>query len=70
VLCSSQDYLRTETRDLNHPVLASAENIDSWCARMGDLRHAFPLDVLMVPSSALVVTADGECLSCGGFSLG
>jgi hypothetical protein len=24
----------------------------------------------MVPSSALAVTADGECLSCGGFSLG
>jgi hypothetical protein len=26
--------------------------------------------VLMVPSSALVVPADGECLSYGGFSLG
>jgi hypothetical protein len=24
----------------------------------------------MVPSLALAITADGECLSCGGFSLG
>jgi hypothetical protein len=36
---------------------------------MGDLWRAFPLYVLMVPSLELAVTADGECLSCGGFSL-
>jgi hypothetical protein len=24
----------------------------------------------MVPSSAITVAADGECLTCGGFSLG
>jgi hypothetical protein len=34
------------------------------------LHRAFPLDVPMVLSSALTVTADGERLSCGGFSLG
>jgi hypothetical protein len=26
--------------------------------------------VLMVPSSSIVVAADGECLTCRGFSLG
>jgi hypothetical protein len=31
--------------------------------------HIFPLDVLMVPSSVLGVSTDGECLMCGGFSL-
>jgi hypothetical protein len=34
------------------------------------LQHAFPLDVLMVPSSALAIAADGEHLSCDVFSLG
>jgi hypothetical protein len=34
------------------------------------LQHAFPLDVPIVSSSARGVAADGECLSCGGFSLG
>jgi hypothetical protein len=24
----------------------------------------------MVPSSAITIAADGECLTCGGFSLG
>jgi hypothetical protein len=33
------------------------------------LQRAFPLDILMVPSSVLIVAADGECLLCGGFSL-
>jgi hypothetical protein len=30
----------------------------------------FPLDILMVPSSALVIATDGEQLSCDVFSLG
>jgi hypothetical protein len=29
----------------------------------------FPLDVSMVPSSALTISADSEHLLCGGFSL-
>jgi hypothetical protein len=37
-------------------------------ARKGDLELAFPLDVPMVPSMALAVTADGEHLSCDVFS--
>jgi hypothetical protein len=50
--------------------LAGAKNTDSWHARKEDLKHAFPLDVPMVPSSVLAVVADGERLSCDGFSLG
>jgi hypothetical protein len=46
-----------------------AKNTDSWHARKGDLQRAFPLDVLMVPSSMLTITTGGEHLSCGSFSL-
>jgi hypothetical protein len=49
--------------------LASAKNTNSWCARQGNLQHIFPLHVSMVPSSVITVTADGECLTCSGFSL-
>jgi hypothetical protein len=49
--------------------LVSAKNIDIWCAKKGDLQRAFPLDVPMVPSPVIAVTADGERLMCGGFSL-
>jgi hypothetical protein len=70
VLCSSQGHFRTRTRDLDHPVLVGAENIKSLRTRKGDLQRAFPVDVSMVPSSRLTVTADGERLTCGGFSLG
>jgi hypothetical protein len=34
------------------------------------LQRAFPLDVLMIPSSVITIAADGERLICGGFSLG
>jgi hypothetical protein len=34
------------------------------------LQRAFPLDVLMVPSSVLIISAYGECPSCDVFSLG
>jgi hypothetical protein len=50
--------------------LASRKNTDSWCARKGDLQHALPIDILMVPSSVITVSADSECLTCGGLSLG
>jgi hypothetical protein len=56
--------------DLDHPIFAGAKNTDSWCTRKGDLQRAFPLDVLMVPSSVLTITADSERMSCDGFSLG
>jgi hypothetical protein len=69
VLCSSQDHLGTKTRNLGHHVLVIAENNDNWHARKEDLQRAFSLDVLMVPSSALVIAADDERLSDGGFSL-
>jgi hypothetical protein len=56
--------------DLGHPVSYRCKNIDSWCAGKGDLQRAFTLDVLMVPSSVIVVAADSEHLTFGGFSLG
>jgi hypothetical protein len=34
------------------------------------LQRAFPLHILMVPSSVITATADGECLTCGEISLG
>jgi hypothetical protein len=34
------------------------------------LQHAFPLDILIVPSSVISIAADGERLMCGGISLG
>jgi hypothetical protein len=49
--------------------LVGAKNTDSWHARKGDLQRAFPLDVLMVPTSALTIVANGERLSCDVFSL-
>jgi hypothetical protein len=69
MLCSSQDQLRTGTRDLDYHVLVGVENTDSWRTRKGNLQHAFHLDVLMVPSTMINVTANGEHLTCGGFSL-
>jgi hypothetical protein len=50
--------------------LADAKNTDRWCAKKENLQHAFPLDVMVVPSSTIVIAADGECLTCCGFSLG
>jgi hypothetical protein len=50
--------------------LAGAKNTDCWLARNGDLQRAFPLDVPMVPLSAIIIAADGEHLTCGGFSHG
>jgi hypothetical protein len=69
VLCSLEDHIRTGTCDLNHPVLAGVENTDSWHAMKVDLQHGFPLDVLMVSSPVLAIAANGEHLSCDGFSL-
>jgi hypothetical protein len=70
VLCSSQDHLRTRTPNIDQPVLVSAKNTDSCHTRKRDLLRVFPLYVSMVPSSAVVITVDGEHLTCGGFSLG
>jgi hypothetical protein len=56
--------------DLDHPVLAGAENTNGWHSWKWDLHRPFPLNVPMVPSSPLAITSDGECLMCGCFSLG
>jgi hypothetical protein len=52
-LCS---IVRKTISILEHMILttlyfAGAENTDSWHAKKGDLQCAFPLDILMVPSS-------------------
>jgi hypothetical protein len=62
------------TSELEHTILttlyfADAEITDGWRVRKGNLQRAFPLDVPMVHSSTLVVSADSERLTCGGFSL-
>jgi hypothetical protein len=56
-------------RDLDHPVSYRCKNTNNWRVRKEDLQCAFHLYILMVPSSALAITTDVECLSCGGFSL-
>jgi hypothetical protein len=59
--------------DLEHPIIC-------WCRKHQQLAHQegasvawFPLDVLMIHSSTLVVTTDNwrtkKRLTCGGFSL-
>jgi hypothetical protein len=50
--------------------LASSKNTDIWRPSKGDLQHVFPLNVSMVPSSAITIAADGERFTCGGFSFG
>jgi hypothetical protein len=62
--------LKLERAILTTMYLAGAKNTNSWLAGKGDLQRTFPLNVPMVPSSALTFTVDGECLSCDGFSLG
>jgi hypothetical protein len=62
------------TLELEHWILttlylADVKNTDSWCTRNGDSQHAFPLNVLMVHSSALAISVDGEHLMCGGLSI-
>jgi hypothetical protein len=37
VLCSLQDHLEIRMRNLDHPVLTSAENTDSWHTSKGNL---------------------------------
>jgi hypothetical protein len=46
------------------------KNTASWCSRKKDLQCVFPLDVLMILSSVIVVTDNSEYLMCGRFFLG
>jgi hypothetical protein len=71
MLHSLQDYLKTGTRDLDHPIYCWCRKHQQFflCTKKGDLHCVFPLDVLMVPLSALAFSADGERLTCDDFSL-
>jgi hypothetical protein len=67
--------VRKTTSELEHVILTtlylpSAKNTDSWRPRKGDLSHALPLDIPMVPLSVITVATDDEHLMCGGCSLG
>jgi hypothetical protein len=55
---------------LSNLYLVGAKNIDSWRTEKGNLERAFPLDIIMIPSSVPAVAGDGERLLCGLFSLG
>jgi hypothetical protein len=51
------------TSELEHAILttlylAGAKTTDGWCARKGDLQHAFSLDALMVTSPKLSFVAN------------
>jgi hypothetical protein len=61
--------LEQECTILTTLYLAGAKNTDSWRTRKGDLLCSFPLDISIVPSSALTIATDGERLSCNVFSL-
>jgi hypothetical protein len=50
--------------------LADAKNIDGWLGGKGELQRALPLDVPIVPSSTIAIVANGERLTCAGFSVG
>jgi hypothetical protein len=50
--------------------LACAKNTNSQRIRKVDLQRAFPLDILMVPSSVPIVITSCEHLSSDVFSLG
>jgi hypothetical protein len=70
VLCSSQDHLKTRTRDLDHPILVGAENTDSWCTRKRDLQHTFSLDILIVTSPKVSFVTNGINLTGAGLAPG
>jgi hypothetical protein len=62
--------LKLECAILTTMYLVGAKNNDSWCTKKGDLQRAFPLYVLMFPTSALTIAADSDRQTCSGLSLG
>jgi hypothetical protein len=71
IVHSSQDHLRTGTRDLDHPISYRCKKTPMVGALGKEICSVLFLDeVLMVPSSSIVVAANCERLTCSGFSLG
>jgi hypothetical protein len=62
--------LELETCDLVHHVICRCRKHQQLASQEGGFVVCFPLNILMVHSSTLVVTTNGEHLTCGGFSLG
>jgi hypothetical protein len=64
--------VRETTSELEHTILTILFIVGAetpTVGKEGGIVARFPLDVLMVHSSALAVTTDSECLTCGAFSL-
>jgi hypothetical protein len=60
---------KLETCDLDHPIICQCRKHRQLARQEGGFTSCFPLDVLMVHSSALAVAVDSKRLMCGGFSL-
>jgi hypothetical protein len=58
-----------EMHNLDHSVICWCKNHRQLARQEGGFVACFPLDILMVHSSTLIVATDGESLACGGFSL-
>jgi hypothetical protein len=56
--------------DLDNPISCQWEKTLTFGVPGRGCCSAFSLDVLMVPSLTLAVSADGERFMCSGFSLG
>jgi hypothetical protein len=57
-------------RDLVDPVICRCRKHRQLACQEEAFVACFPLNVLMVHSSMLAITTDGEHLTCGGFSIG
>jgi hypothetical protein len=69
VLQSSQDHVRTGIHNLGHSISYRCKKHRQLARQEGGFAACFPQVVLMVPSSSITIVADGECLTCGGFTL-
>jgi hypothetical protein len=57
-------------RDLVDPVICWCRKHRELACQKGGFVACFSLNISMVQSSTLVITADGKHLTCGGFTLG
>jgi hypothetical protein len=60
---------KLESRDLVDPIIYRCRKHRQLVHQEGRFLACFPPNVLMVHSSMLVITTDGELLTCGGFTL-
>jgi hypothetical protein len=70
VLHSSQDHLRIGTHDFDHPISCRCKKHQQLVHQVGGFVASYSSRCSDGPSSSVTMTTDGECLACGGFSLG